>query len=357
MSLLLVGRMVYAQADQAVSYPAFIKGADLSMLEALQDRGVQYRENGQVKDPLVIFRDYGCNYVRLRIFVNPDGTHGQVNSLAYTLGLAERAKKMGFGFLLDFHYSDKWADPGKQFMPDEWKNLTHAQLTDRVYTYTKETLAAFQQAGCMPDMVQVGNEITNGMIWPDGGSLKDKTKWDAFADLLKAGIKAVRESGPMKVVIHVDRGGTVEVSKWFFDNLAKRDVQFDVIGLSFYPFDNGSLDDLAGNLDFLSKTYGKDIIVAETGYFAAGGSAGKNPFPTTPQGQKEFMDGLMRTVAATPGGRGRGVFYWAPEWIRGAGYKGSGPKSNRALFDENGNAFPAMEAFGFEPGAGKSEGN
>ena len=355
LSILLSGVPVLAQAqtDQSVSYPPFIKAADLSMLQSLQDRGVQYRDKGQVEDPLVIFKDYGCNYVRLRIFVNPNGAGGQVNTLAYTIGLAERVKKLGMGFLLDFHYSDKWADPGKQFVPAAWQNLTHAQLTDQVYTYTKDTLAAFKQAGCMPDMVQVGNEITNGMDWPDGGSLKDATKWDNFTDLVKAGVKAVRESGPMKIVIHVDRGGTVGVSKWFFENLTKRNVDFDIIGLSFYPFDNGSLDDLAANLSYLSTTYGKDIVVAETGFFASGGSSGKNPFPTTPDGQKQFMDGLMKTVAATPGGHGKGVFYWAPEWIRGAGYKGSGPTSNRALFDETGNALPAMASFGFEPAPAK----
>jgi len=336
-------------ADNGGNYPAFVEGADLSMLQYLQDHGVQYRENGQVKDPLAIFKEHGCNYVRLRIFVNPSGLHGQVNTLAYTLALAKRVKQMGFGFLLDFHYSDGWADPGKQYIPAEWKDLTHEQLVERVYTYTKDTLSAFQKEGCMPDMVQVGNEITNGMMWPAGGSLKDVTKWNDFADLLKAGIRGVRDSGPITVMIHVDRGGSVEVSKWFFEHCQASGVQFDVIGLSFYPFDNGSLDDLAGNLDYLSKTYGKDIMVAETGFFAAGGSAGKNPYPTTPDGQKAFMDALMKTVAATPGGHGRGVFYRAPEWIRGAGYKGSGPTSNRALFDENGNMLPAMESFGFEP--------
>jgi arabinogalactan endo-1,4-beta-galactosidase len=323
------------------------------MLTFLEGRGVQYKEAGQVKDALAIFKDNGFNYIRLRLFVNPDGTRGQVNTLDYTIALAKRAKAAGFKFLLDFHYSDKWADPGKQFIPDAWKDLTHAQLVDRVYSYTKDTLAAFQKAGCAPDMVQVGNEITNGMMWPDGGSMKDPAKWDPFADLLKSGIRAVRDSGSSIVMIHVDRGGNQGVSKWFFDHCQKSGVDFDVIGLSFYPFDNGSLDDLAGNLDMLSRTYGKDIVIAETGYFAAGGSTGKNPYPTTPDGQKAFLDGLMKTVAATPGGHGKGVFYWAPEWIRGAGYKGSGPTSNRALFDETGNAFPGIASFLFDPATAK----
>jgi len=317
------------------------------MLQSLEDRGTKYKEGGQVKEALAIFKDNGCNYIRLRIFVNPNGMGGQVNTLA----LAKRAKAMGFKFLLDFHYSDGWADPGKQYIPAAWKDMPHDQLTQQVYSYTKDTLAAFKNEGCLPDMVQVGNEITNGMMWPAGGSLKDATKWDPFADFVKAGIRAVRDSGPITVMIHIDRGGDQGVSKWFFDHLLKAGVHFDVIGLSFYPFDNGSLDDLAANLSMVATTYGKDIIVVETGFFAAGGSSGKNPFPTTPDGQKAFMDGLMKTVAATPGGHGKGVFYWAPEWIRGAGYKGSGPQSNRALFDEDGNMLPAMTSFEFEPGA------
>jgi arabinogalactan endo-1,4-beta-galactosidase len=346
----LLGRVGAAETDQAGGDPGFVKGADLSLLPSLEEKGVKFEENGEAKDGLAIFKDYGFNYVRLRIFVNPNGTHGQVNTLAYTLALAKRVKQMGFRFLLDFHYSDGWADPGKQYIPEQWKGLSHGELIERVYHYTKDTLAAFQQAGCAPDMVQVGNEITNGMMWPAGGSLKTGSgKWDDFADLLKSGIKGVRDSGPMEVMIHVDRGGNKGVSKWFFENCAKRGVEFDVIGLSYYPFDNGPLKDLAENMDYLSKTYGKDIMVAETGFFAAGGFPGPDPYPTTPEGQKDFLDALMKTVAATPGGHGKGVFYWAPEWIKGAGYKKSGPGSNRALFDEDGNAFPGMEAFRYEP--------
>jgi len=330
----------------------FVKGADLSLLKSLEDKGVQYKDGGEAKDALAIFKAHGCNYVRLRLFVNPDGTRGQVNTLEYTLALAKRVKAMGFRFLLDFHYSDGWADPGKQFIPVAWKDLSHVQLTDRVYSYTKETLAAFQAEGCLPDMVQVGNEINDGMMWPAGGPLSDITKFGAFADLLKSGIRAVREYPSVKVMVHAANGSDKKKCQWFFDHCEQENVQFDVIGLSYYPFTDGTLHELKESLAILSKNYGKDIMVAETGFFESGGSAGKTGLPTTPDGQKAFFEAVMQTVAATPGGKGRGVFYWAPEWIAGAGWKKGKPGGNRALFDEEGNALPAMGVYGWEPGKG-----
>jgi arabinogalactan endo-1,4-beta-galactosidase len=322
----------------------FVKGVDLSLASELQSHGVKYKDGGQVKDLLTIFKDHGCNCVRLRLFVNPDGTRGQVNTLDYTIALAKRVKAMGLLLLVDFHYSDGWADPGHQVIPTEWAALPHAQLTDEVYTYTRDTLAAFQAAGCLPDMVQVGNEVSNGMMWPAGGPLTDDTKWDAFADFLKAGIRAVREYPGVKVVIHLANGDRQGLCKWFFDHCRDHGVGYDVIGLSYYPFTDGSLDALKANLAFLSRTYHTDIMVVETGFFAAGGSAGKTPYPTTPAGQQAFLADLMSIVAATPGGHGRGVFYWAPEMI---GSGGGNKWGNRALFDENGNALPAIDVFHF----------
>jgi arabinogalactan endo-1,4-beta-galactosidase len=357
----------------ALALPArgqFAKGADLSLLQYLQDHGVEYKEGGQVKDPLLIFKEHGCNYARLRLFLAPNGQAGQVNTLSYTLGLAQRVKRAGMKWLLDLHYSDGWADPGHQIMPAEWRKLSHAQLVERVFCYTRETVAAFRREGCRPDMVEVGNEITDGMMWPDGGPLSDAAKWneaanpmpaadakwDALADLLKAGIRGAREDGgegggAAKIMIHIDKGGSQAVARWFFDNLQRQGVTFDVIGLSYYPFWHGPLGDLKENLAFLAQTYQKDIMVVETSYETWGGEQKKLPFPLTPEGQKAFLEELMRTVAATPGGRGQGVFYWAPEWIMGKKWSasgGSGQWEDRALFDHSGNMRPAMRAFEFE---------
>ncbi|MDQ2686971.1 MAG: arabinogalactan endo-1,4-beta-galactosidase [Armatimonadota bacterium] len=351
--------------------PPFAWGMDLSMLQYIQDHGVSYRDSGTAQDPLAIFQAHGVNYVRLRLFVNPNGKDGQVNTRPYTLKLAQRVKRAGLPLLLDFHYSDAWADPTHQTIPVAWKTLSHAQLVQRIFAYTQETMAAFARAGCLPDMVEVGNEITNGLLWPDGGPLSEAdkwndigseqpwpeadrppaTKWDALADLLKAGIRGVRASDPkhtVKIMIHIDKGGNKAVSRLFFDALARRDVRFDVIGLSYYPFWHGTLADLADSLAFLSRTYRKDIIVVETGYGWNGGTQGALPFPPTPEGQKDFLAALIRTVQATPGGHGKGVFYWAPEWIMGRKWTGpdwSPTWENRALFDHEGNALPAMGAF------------
>jgi arabinogalactan endo-1,4-beta-galactosidase len=348
-----------------ISWAEFIKGVDLSMLQYIQDHDVQYKEAGKVKDPLLIFKDHGCNYVRLRLFVAPDGQEGQVNTLAYTLRFAKRVKQVELKLLLDFHYSDGWADPTHQNIPAAWKGLSHSQLLERVFVYTRETLAAFRREGVMPNMVEVGNEITNGMLWPDAGPLMEPArwnvterppasadaKWDNLAGLLKVGIRGVRESDPTgeaKVMIHIDKGGNKEMARWFFDNLQHRDVVFDVIGLSYYPFWHGTLDGLKDNLSILSQAYKKDIMVVETGYDTWRGPQGKLPFPLTPEGQKAFLEELIRIVAATHGGRGQGVCYWAPEWIMGKKWNGptwSGQWEDRALFDYSGNMRPAMEAF------------
>jgi len=210
------------------------------------------------------------------------------------------------------------------------------------------------------------------MMWPDGGPLADAAKWsdtanpvpqadakwDNLADLLKAGIQGVHASDPkgaVKIMIHLDKGGNRDVSRWFFDNIMKRGVTVDVIGLSYYPFWHGTLADLKDNLASLSTTYQKDIIVVETGYDNGGGPQGKLPFPPTAAGQEAFLDDLMRTVAATPDGHGKGVFYWQPEWIMGQKWNGpdwSGQWEDRALFDHSGNMLPAMRAFEFQEKAG-----
>jgi len=333
--------------------PTFTLGADLSLLQEVQDHGVQFKEAGQVKDPLLILKGHGWNYVRLRLFVNPNGEHGQVNSLEYTLKLAARVKAAGFKLLLDLHYSDGWADPGHQTTPAEWKDLPHPLLADQVAIYTWRTLNAFAQAGCLPDVVEVGNEVTNGMLWPDGGPLSGpqvNAKWDNFADLLKVAIKTVRSFSPpggIRIMIHIDRGEKSATSQWFFDHLKQEGVDFDVIGLSYYPFWNGPMSGLQDNLNFLANRYGKDIYIAETDYDADGGGPKGLAFPATPEGQKDYLAALIKMVQATPGGDGAGVFYWGADWIQGQKWEGprwSGQWEGRALFDGDGEMRPAVGA-------------
>ena len=259
------------------------------------------------------------------------------------MALAKQAKKLGFKFLLDYHYSDTWADPGKQFIPKAWVGKSHIQLAQAVFEYTRNTIAAFRDAGVMPDMVQVGNEIINGMLWPDG---KLPENWDQFADLVKAGIRGVdagRGNTPRPLImIHIDRGGDKRGTKAFFDKLNSYQIKFDVIGQSYYPWWHGALLDLRENLIFMAAEYRKDIIVVEAAYnWQPAEYKGKNaPFPETPEGQKEFLDEVNRMVMSTPDNRGIGVFWWEPAVAPGA--RGI---FSRGMFDREGNALPVLTVF------------
>jgi arabinogalactan endo-1,4-beta-galactosidase len=316
----------------------FAVGADVSFLASAEQQGIVFKENGVPKPVLEILKDHGYNWIRLRIFVHPTDLP---NNLDYTIALAQRAKKLGFRILLDFHYSDTWADPGKQFIPVAWKSLKHKELVDQVFAYTRDTIAAFRDAGVMPDMVQTGNEITNGMLWPDG---KLPDNWDHFADLLRAaigGVDAGRGNLPRPVMmIQIERSGEPNEAIAFFDKLNSYNLPWNVIGLSYYPRWHGTIAQLRQTLHDLSFRYGKPIIVVETAYnWTPGDFIGKKTdFPESPEGQKAFLQAVDKAVRETPRGLGRGVFWWEPA-VAG------GPIAGRALFDDKHNALPAITAF------------
>ncbi len=333
LSLLLLSGLVsnLHASDYAV-------GADVSFLKAAEDGGKVFKDNGQPKPGLEIFKDHGYNWVRLRLFHTPTDLP---NNLEYTLAMAKAAKKLGFHILLDLHYSDTWADPGKQFTPKAWTGFSHAQLTKAVADYTRDTIAAFQAAGALPDMVQIGNEIIHGMLWPDG---KLPENWDNFADLIKAGISGVEAgvgTGPHpRIMIHIDRGGDKATTKYFFDKLNSYHVQYDVIGQSYYPWWHGSLNDLRENMIFMAEEYKKDIIVVEAAYNWRPTEYTKRPgpFPESPEGQKQFLEELNRVVQETPNGLGKGVFWWEPAVE-------PSPIYSRGMFDDQGNALPVITVF------------
>jgi len=313
-------------------------GADVSFLKAAEEGGQVFKDNGQAKPGLEIFKDHGYNWVRLRLFHTPTDLP---NNLEYTLAMAKAAKKLGFHILLDFHYSDTWADPAKQFTPKAWTGMSHAQLTKAVADYTRDTIAAFQAAGALPDMVQIGNEIIHGMLWPDG---KLPENWDNFADLIKAGIRGVEDgagNGPHPgIMIHIDRGGDKATTKYFFDKLNSYHVQYDVIGQSYYPWWHGSLNDLRENMIFMAEEYKKDIIVVEAAYDWRPTEYTKRPgpFPESPEGQKQFLEEVNRVVQETPNGLGKGVFWWEPAVQ-------PSPIYSRGMFDDQGNALPVITVF------------
>jgi arabinogalactan endo-1,4-beta-galactosidase len=312
-------------------------GADLSFLKQAEDRGTVFKDAGKARPGLLIFKDHGYNWVRLRLFHSPKSLP---NNLDYTIALAKAARAQGFKFLLNFHYSDTWADPGKQFTPAAWKDKPHDELVRAVFEYTRDTIAAFRVAGVQPDMVQVGNEVIHGMLWPDG---KLPGRWDSFADLLKAGILGVKAGcgdGPSsRIMIHIDRGADRRGTQAFFDRLNSYHVDYDVIGQSYYPWWHGSLLDLRENLAFMSNEYKKDILLVEVAYCWRPTEYRKRPgpFPETPEGQRAFLDEVNRLVLATPGGRGIGVFWWEPAV--------AGPLRSRGYFGDDGNALPVIQVF------------
>ncbi|MBP7051662.1 MAG: glycosyl hydrolase 53 family protein [Phycisphaerae bacterium] len=312
-------------------------GADLSFLRQAEQGGTAFQDEGQAKPGLQIFKDHGYNWIRLRLFHTPNRLP---NSLNYTIALARDAKKLGFKFLLNYHYSDTWADPAKQFIPKAWEGKSHEELVHAVYEYTQDTILAFRDANAMPDMVQIGNEISNGMLWPDG---KLPDNWDNLADLLHAGIEGVEEGRgdaphPL-IMIHIDKGGDKERTKWFFDKWHSYGINYDVIGQSYYPWWHGSLLDLRDNLIFMANEYKKDIILVEVAYNWRPVEYRKKlaPFPETPEGQRQFLDEVHRMVLATPGNRGKGVFWWEPAV--------QGPLRSRGFFDDDGNALPVITVF------------
>ncbi|NLZ04253.1 MAG: arabinogalactan endo-1,4-beta-galactosidase [Phycisphaerae bacterium] len=335
--------LVLLSLAMGMSFPAmssafdYAVGADLSFLKQAEDRGTVFKDEGQGKPGLQIFKNHGYNWIRLRLFHTPTRLP---NDLAYTIALAQDAKKLGYKFLLNYHYSDTWADPGKQFIPKAWEGKSHAELVQAVLEYTRDTIRAFRDANALPEIVQVGNEITPGMLWPDG---KLPDNWDNFAELLKAGIDGVeagRGDGPRPLImIHIDRGGDVKTTRSFFDKLHSYDVPYDVIGQSYYPWWHGSLLDLRENLIFMAETYRKDIILVEVAYNwrPAEYRDKPAPFPETPEGQRQFLEEVHRLVLATPHNRGKGVFWWEPAV--------AGPLGRRGMFDEAGNALPVIGVF------------
>lgn len=241
-------------------------GADISFLPQLEDRGMKFSDNGIEKDPMIIMKNHGINYIRLRIFNDPARDSGGYSpkkgfcDLEHTKQMAKRVKAAGMKFLLDFHYSDTWADPGKQYKPAAWRNLSFEDLKKALYEYTKKVMQELKDQGTVPDMVQVGNEINHGMVWPEG----NVSNVDSMSQLIAAGIAAVKAVDPSVIImLHVALGGQNDEAVFFMDQVMARKIHFDVIGLSYYPKWHGTLDDLRDNMNDLLRRYKKDIIVVE----------------------------------------------------------------------------------------------
>ena len=345
-------------ANAGAAEKEFLVGGDISALTKMEHLGAVYRDNGAPGDAIAIMRRHGANCFRLRLFVNPTNKRMVVNDLPYTAVLAARIKAAGAKFLLDFHYSDTWAGPSHQTKPKAWEKLDFESLARTLYEYTRDSLVYFDREGVLPDLVQIGNEITPEMLWPDGKVARVENpdqQWDKFARLLKAAARGVKDAAKgraVRIVIHIACGGDWERTQRFFTNLEQRGVPYDVIGQSAYPWWHGTLDDLRANLAKTAAAFGKDIWLVETAYpykpVTTVRKRWKYPerhWPRTPEGQKAFLKALIETVRATSGGHGLGVLWWYPESVPIQGVR-IWHDGATAMFDENGNALPALDAFG-----------
>lgn len=359
-----------------------IKGMDVSSLLEVEACGGSFSDHGVPGGALEILKAYGTNLIRLRLWNDPYTREGApygagTNDLPRTMVLARRAKNLGIGWMLDFQYSDFWTDPGKQLLPKAWEGFGEAELEQAVFRYTLSVMTVLKESNLLPAMVSVGNELSNGLLWPYG----KYPNFPAIARFLSAGIRAVHQiDGTIPVMIHLDNGCRNGLFRdWLDQYFAAGGSDFGYIGMSYYPFWHGTMEQLRENMNDLALRYHKDMIVTETaagftledyrGYeklpnekrvgMAANVNSVENVlYPMTPEGQCQFMTELMETIRQVPEGHGKGFVYWEPAWIpvpgsewaneKGRAYLneprlGGNEWANQALFDYEGRALPALE--------------
>ncbi|CAG8998820.1 MAG: Arabinogalactan endo-beta-1,4-galactanase [Candidatus Celerinatantimonas neptuna] len=384
--VLFVGSSATAMAASAVNIkpvstpPGFIKGADISTLNVVQTHGgIFYNRHNKSENPLKILKDNGFNYVRLRLWNDPKDKAGHPygggnNDLATDIKLAKAAHQQGLKLLLDFHYSDFWTDPGKQFKPKAWANYDFNTLKKALHQYTLQSVKAFKKAGVTPDMIQIGNEINGGILWPTGKSWgQGGGEFDRLAALLKSGISGAKQAAPhAKIMLHLAKGADENMFKWWFGEITKRHVPFDIIGVSFYPYWDGSIQALQANLNKVSEKYHKDVIVVETQYGYTTKNcdnaennfgkkeAAKSGYPASVQGQADYLHDLIQSIVNIKDHRGKGLFYWEPLWLPVHGatwatqsgmkyihdkWKEGNSRENQDLFNCNGHVLPSIQEF------------
>ena len=325
-------------------------GGDISMLPKYEEAGATYyTHSGQsISDVITYFKDEGMNAMRVRLFVNPtkqttnesNGTYTWVTDdnvcqdIDWVKSLGKRIKDAGLKFMLDIHYSDTWADPGKQWTPAAWASLSDDALATKVYDYTKDVLTQLKAAGAEPDLVQTGNEISYGMIYGRPGSTlypcwpsSPAANWTRFEKLLTQATKATRDVCPdAKIILHVERVSTSQQGdnenyaalKNFFKQMTSANIDYDIIGLSYYPYFHGPLSELEGAISYLESTYpSKNIMIVETGYPYAWAVPGttynySGTYAYSDDGQKSFTDALITML--NKHSKVTGLFWWWPEY-------------------------------------------
>ena len=349
--LVIAATQVYAQEK--------LLGGDISLLPSYMENNTEFRTlSGKlIKKPLRFFRQQGWNAMRVRLFVDPSKSpqahkdEGVCQDLDYVIRLSKDIKRAGHQLMLDFHYSDTWADPGKQFMPNDWLQVDSTALPDTLYQYTHRCLEKLVKAECSPELIQVGNEITFGMLWPKAkvNPLKPE-RWPYLCQLLKSGVKACREICPKsKIIIHTEHAQDSAATREYYEKLAAFGVDYDIIGLSYYPMWHERLPILSETLSMLERKFPqKPVMIVETAFYYshdndpwAKPSQYSEYYPISIEGQQKFTAELVAELNRHS--NVTGLFWWFPEEN---GYKNSVIKGwlNRGLFDNHsGRALPALQ--------------
>ena len=362
-----------------------ILGIDVSTYLEELEHGAKYYDGNAEIDPLDSFKANGVDYMRIRVWNNPFGDGGEPYlagscDINHYVRLAKLAKSKGYSLLLDFHYSDFWADPGKQMIPKAWAGYDIDEMVEAVYNFTRSCLEIAEREGVAPQLVQVGNEITNGMLWPIGKLEADgkRGNYENFCKLVDAGCRACRQVAPQaKIILHLERSNDKAVYQEFFTEMAKAKIDYDIIGASYYPYWHGTTDELFENLNSCRR-FGKDVMVMELGYgftmegYRRDGQECRlvidaerayvpgitEKYPLSPEGQAAFIGDFMKKAKENAID---GVFYWEPLWLPGDGicwaseagqaYIHEEGKStanewaNQCLFDYEGKKLPAFDKF------------
>lgn len=317
----------FVNNKSAEAAATFAKGADVGWLSEMEYYNWSfYNDNGVKQDLLQILKDHGMDSIRLRVWVNPSINF---SNKADVVKQAVRAKNMGFRIMIDFHYSDTWADPGNQKKPATWTSKNFTALKTAVYDHTYDVMNTLKASGVTPEWVQVGNETNNGMLWEDG---KASVSMSNFAALINSGYSAVKAvSSSSKVIVHLSNGYDNALFRWMFDGLKANGANYDVIGMSLYPTTSNwstlNAQTLTNMNDMVAR-YGKEVIISEVGMDVSA--------PTT---AKAFLTDIISKTKSVSGGKGLGVFYWEPESY------GTWYAYTKGAFDSSGKPTVALDAF------------
>ncbi len=322
------------------------------MLKQVEENGGLFYENGNQIDPIQLFKDKGINTARIKIWHTPSLNY---NNLESVLEIADRANSVGLDLLLDFHYSDTWADPSSQTKPSSWVDLTFEVLCDSIEQYSHHVITKLKNQNTLPKYVQIGNETDCGLLWPDGyvcDESNNDSQWYKLGTLFMHAINGIKSAidnqDTLEIISHVSSGGN-----WFFNNLIEQGVDIDILSISYYPMWHGTLADLVQNMDELGNEFQKPVLIVETAYpFTLQWNDNTNNilgidtqllngYEASEEGQLSFLHDLMSLVEEN--NHGMGICYWAPDWISTNQF--GSPWENQALFDFYGESLDAISVF------------